>query len=134
MSQNRHWLMSRWCWIIGANYNPRAPHYAKYHEFGCEWQRGEFQDFVEYIETHLGPPPPNKPLLSRKNQRLGWIKGNLKWREQRELTRLGRSATMIKYKNKTQSISAWAEEYGLEYSCLFSRLERGWTIKQAVEQ
>lgn len=41
-------------------------------------------------------------------------------------------AKLITYKGKTQSVTAWAKEYGITSGGLNSRLKRGWDIEKAL--
>ena len=40
----------------------------------------------------------------------------------------------ITYNGKTQTISEWAEEVGMNYFTLYRRLSRGWDIKRALNK
>lgn len=38
----------------------------------------------------------------------------------------------VTYNGKTQTVSEWAEEVGINYFTLYRRLERGWDIEKAL--
>ena len=43
-----------------------------------------------------------------------------------------RRNVFITYKGKTQTIAQWADELNMKYVTLQARLQRGWTIEEAV--
>ena len=70
-------LWRRWTWINQAVYNPLSPdyHYGQNLEIGFR----DFNDFDNYIRTHLGEPQGEFKYLNRIDQTKGWIPGNLRW-------------------------------------------------------
>lgn len=44
------------------------------------------------------------------------------------------SERLIEYEGKTQTLSQWANELGIRVQCLWERLDRGWTIGQALNK
>ena len=40
---------------------------------------------------------------------------------------------MITFNGKTQNISAWAKEVGINYGTLLSRLRKGWPLERAFK-
>jgi hypothetical protein len=39
---------------------------------------------------------------------------------------------LITYNGHTDSISGWAAKIGISRNCIYTRLERGWTVEEAV--
>ena len=136
MQRKTHWLRSRYRWMIGAVYNPNHPDYHWASKYDCDWAlgRGQFQDFIDFVEGRLGQPTKTHKFLSRVDQTKGFTKSNLQWQSGKELGNKHLHGTrMIKFKNKTKTITAWSEEYNINYHTLRCRLNWGWTIKQALE-
>lgn len=46
--------------------------------------------------------------------------------------RLWKGDYTITYNGKTQTVSEWAEEMGINYFTLYRRLQRGWDIERAL--
>jgi hypothetical protein len=46
--------------------------------------------------------------------------------------RLWRGDYTVTYNGKTQTVSEWAEEFGLNYFTLYRRLQRGWDVERAL--
>ena len=133
--QKRHWLNSRYRWMIGAVYNPNNPEYQWAHVYDCDWTygRGQFEDFIDFVENKLGKPTKTHKYLSRKDQTKGWTKKNLIWRSSKELSNKQiRGTRLVKYKGKTTTLALLSEEYGINYHTLRTRIRWGWTLKDAL--
>jgi hypothetical protein len=132
-----HWLHGRYRWMIGAVYNPNHTDYPWASQYDCDWSYGpgQFQDFVEFVESTLGKPTATHKYLSRKDQRQGFTKKNLCWQSGKELCNKHINGTRpLKFKNKTKTLTQWADEYGIGYHTVRTRLEYGWTVKDALTQ
>ena len=131
-----HWLQSRYSWMIGAVYNPNNPEYSWASQYDCDWvngREGDFQNFIDFVETKLGLPTKTHKYLSRIDQTQGWTKKNLAWQSGKELGNKHLNGTRyIKFKNKTKTVTAWADEYNISYHTVRTRLEIGWTVKDAL--
>ena len=135
MTRKTHWLQSRYRWMIGAVYNPRHVDHHWASQYDCDWTygRGQFQDFVEFVEGTLGLPQGDRKFLSRKDQTKGWTKKNLIWQTGKELSNKHINGTRrLKFKNKTKTVTEWSDEYGLNYHTVRCRLNWGWTVKDAL--
>lgn len=58
---------------------------------------------------------------------------NCRWVTQKVQNNNSRNCRFITYKGKKQSLKRWAEELGLNYNTLRSRLRIGWKPKKAFE-
>ena len=111
--------------------NPNNDRYKDYGGRGiilCDkWKT--FEGFLE----DMGPRPDGTSIGRRDNNR-GYFKGNCRW-ETREQQQRNRSVNrMIEYKGEILCVAAWAEKLNLPYSCLSTRINRGWSIERAVTQ
>jgi len=94
----------------------------------------EFWDYVDCVETHLGPAPGpgNIRKLARKDQTKDFTISNMEWSSS---TQVGRRLSYVKYltyKRKRQTIREWSEQTGINFNTLLSRAERGWTPAQIL--
>lgn len=86
-----------------------------------------FENFL----ADMGEKPVGKSL-DRINNNGNYEPGNVKWAtpvEQHNNTRTNRLLTAL---GKTQTVTQWAREIGVEKSVLFNRLGMGWTAEDAI--
>lgn len=93
----------------------------------CKRWSNSFKNFLEDMgECAKGHS------LDRINNNLGYYKVNCRWATPKQQAQNRRSNRKITYDGKTQCLSAWAEEFNMTYSTLYSRLHYGWKIKEAL--
>lgn len=94
----------------------------------------EFWDYVDCVETHLGPMPGpgNVWKLARKDQSKDFTISNMEWSLSKQVGRRLSYAQYITYKRKRLTIREWSELTGINFNTLFSRKERGWTPAQIL--
>lgn len=57
---------------------------------------------------------------------------NCRWTTQKEQQNNKSTTVKIEYHGETLSIKGLAEKYDIDYHCLYARLQRGWSIEQAL--
>lgn len=138
-SHTRHGLFgtsiySRWSSIIQRCANQNDRNYANYGGRGiavCD----EWKESFEAFHAHVSSLPnfgKKGYTLDRSNNSLGYFPGNVRWITQKEQTRNTRSNVNLTYNGKTQCVSAWAEELGMNPIKLAKRLRRGWSLERAL--
>lgn len=72
--------------------------------------------------------------IDRIDNNANYCKSNCRWATIKEQNRNQRSNRLINYNDKTQCVSAWAEELGIKSHTLWTRLfVYKWSIEQALE-
>lgn len=133
MGVKHHPLYKRWCFIKEITTNENSPNYKRYAGAqGIENHFSSFAEFAGYIEKKLGPQPFPGARLHRIDPSDHFRPGNLAWADQKTVSRKQRQVIPVKYRNKTKAISAWAEEYDINYYTLIERYHRGWTPAQML--
>lgn len=109
------------------------PNSVKYQSYGakgisvCERWRLSFENFL----CDMGERPEGT-TIDRIDGSLGYGPGNCRWatiiQQQANIS----TNVNIEFFGKTQNISAWARELGLDASNLAWRLRNGWSIEQAL--
>lgn len=94
----------------------------------CDRWFYSFEDFV----SDMGLPSSNIHQLDRKDNEKGYEPDNCRWVTPKENNNNRRSTHYITFRNKTQSITLWAEELGIKRSTLSNRLLRGFEIQDAL--
>lgn len=133
MKNTKHPHYRRWTGILQAVRNKNSPDYKWAGARGIEIDFGNFKEFAEYIEKKLGPPPTPRHRLHRKNQEKNYAPGNLMWALQPTIGRKSITSVHATYRNKTQSLMDWSEEYGIPYNRLITRYRKGWSMAQCLD-
>jgi len=74
----------------------------------------------------------NGLTLDRKNNNKGYYKDNCRWATRKEQQNNKRNNRILNFKDKSQSVSLWADEVGLIYNTLIARLNHGWSVEDAL--
>lgn len=113
------------------------PHNGSYSYYGG---RGisvapQWEDFFVFL-ADVGKRPSLLHTLDRyPNQNGNYEPGNVRWATRQQQSRNRRSTRLLTYKGVTKPMSEWAEEFGLPYFTLRSRLDSyGWSIERALEE
>lgn len=80
----------------------------------------------------VGERPTPKHQLERKDNNGHYEPGNVRWATSTEQGRNKRSNVILTFKGKTQCVSAWAEEIGLNPMTLGYRIRAGWPVEEAL--
>lgn len=92
-------------------------------EITCEFT--SFNDFYQYVVTKLGPQPGPESRIIRRDMSRSFEPGNLEWGDYSTQQRRQRRCVRISYRRRSQCLTAWCEELGVNYYTVLKRLERG---------
>lgn len=114
--------------IIRCRY-PSAKGYTDYGGRGIKvCQRWlEFSNFLD----DMGAPPVGM-LLERKDNNGNYEPGNCAWVTRVQQMRNKRSNRMLDAFGETKAMSAWAEQFGINYGTLKTRIRNGWNPEKAL--
>lgn len=127
------------CWdsIIQRCTNPNSHNYRLYGGRGisiCAQWRHDFQAFYDHV-TKLPDFQTKGYSLDRIDTNGNYEPSNVRWAtktEQSRNRRVGRYIRLVTFDDKTQSISAWAEETKIPVAILLRRLGMGWPIEKVL--
>jgi hypothetical protein len=95
----------------------------------CETWRDSFEAFYR----DMGPCPSPNHTLERVDGSKGYSPDNCRWATKKEQGRNKRNNRVITYNGKSQPMSAWAEELGINYATLKTRLNKlKWPVERAL--
>jgi hypothetical protein len=123
------------CWeaMLARTTNPNNTAYAQYAGRGisvCDRWSGP-NGFANFYQD-MGQRPSLGHSIERINNDGNYEPGNCRWATQKEQCRNTRKNVLISFQGRTQCISAWAEELGINTSTLYDRLvRRNWSIEKA---
>lgn len=113
--------------------NPDNKRYPLYGERGisvCE----EWISFESFRKWAIKSGYQEGLSLDRKDNNGYYEPNNCRWVTQQEQCNNTRRCKMLTYHGKTQSLADWANELGLNYNTLRSRLRIGWSVEKAFEK
>ena len=84
-----------------------------------------WKDFRIFL-SDMGAPPTGG-TIERRNNNGNYEPGNCHWASRTVQARNTRRSILIAYSDRTQSLSAWAAEFGVNYWRLHARYKLGWT-------
>lgn len=120
------------CWLcmLARCNNPKNKSFLNYGGRGitvCErWY--SFENFL----ADMGDRPDKGYSLERKENDKGYYKDNCKWATPKEQSNNQRSNHLLTFMSKTQNVTQWAEEIGMNPNTLSARVHRGWPIELAL--
>ena len=109
--------------------NPRNSHYPTYGERGIT-VCSRWRDF-EAFYADMGERPPGM-TLNRIDNDGPYSPANCEWASAVTQGRNKASNKLLTFNGKTQPLSAWAEELGMNYNTLNTRVQRGWDDERVL--
>lgn len=103
---------------------------AKYYDRGIKVCQRWSESF-DAFESDMGPRPPGTSI-DRIDNNGNYEPGNCRWATTVQQNRNKRSNRLIEYNGTTQPLSVWAEKTGISRVTISDRLNRGWTIADAL--
>lgn len=113
-------------------FNEKAQAYEHYGGRGitvCDRWRDSFEAFLEDMGLC-----PSEGQLDRIDNDKNYEPGNCRWTTSKIQNRNKRSNHRLTHNGKTQTIAEWAEELGMTWSTLYSRLKNGWSVDRALSE
>lgn len=89
-----------------------------------------FENFLD----DMGHKPSPEHSLDRIDSNRGYEKSNCRWATCTTQNRNRRSNLNLTFNGKTQCMSAWAIEAGLNIQTLYYRLRNGWSPERAITE
>ena len=128
----RHTRLYRvWAGIKNRCLNSNDPLYAYYGARGIticqEWQ----DDFAAFA-AHIGADPGKGYDVGRKDNKLGYQPGNVRWETEAQNARNKRSTRWVVVNGARMSLVEASEAAGIPYKRVHARLAAGWTLNEAL--
>lgn len=123
-----------WRSMINRCNNPEYHGYRNYGGRGigiCE----EWHNFVAFRDWAITSGYNDKLSIDRINQNGNYEPLNCKWSTMKEQENNRRNNHLLTFNGKTQSVSLWSEELGINKNTLFSRVcNMGWSAERALTE
>lgn len=121
-----------WASMIGRCCNPMDKAYSNYGGRGiavCDKWQNDFLDFYNWSMTN----GYEKGLtIDRINVNGNYEPKNCRWVDRMVQANNTRKNKLIEYNGKTQTLQQWCREIGIDHKVIEWRLDRGWTVEQAL--
>ncbi len=88
-------------------------------------------DFTVFVED-MGPRPSLSHSVERINNDGPYSPDNCKWATRLEQCNNRRDNLHITHNGRTQTLSQWAREYGVQGQTIIYRIRNGWPIEEAL--
>ena len=109
--------------------NSNNPYWDRYGGRGiCVCVR--WRSFTNFMED-MGPRPVGR-TLGRIETDEGYYPDNCEWQTPTQQNRNLSSNVLLTFQDRTQCVSAWAEELGIPRARIEGRIRRGWSVEQAL--
>ena len=93
-----------------------------------------WESFDQFL-ADMGPRPSSLYSLDRIDVNGNYAPGNCRWATAKEQANNRQHHNVVTAFGKTQTIQAWADEYGMTRGCLFGRITTlGWPPEKALTE
>lgn len=126
----RHELHRTWANMIQRCTNPNNTHFSEYGGRGiavCE----RWRSFLNFLED-VGPKPSKLHTLERKDNNGNYCLENIRWATRLEQGQNRRDNHVLEYNGIRLTVSEWSRRLGVSYVCILNRIQRGWSVSDAV--
>jgi hypothetical protein len=111
-----------------------CPSNTSYHRYGALGftVSAELHSYEVFL-AYMGPRPFLNASIDRINPLGNYERGNLRWADSTIQNRNKQNNVRLTFDGRTQVLSVWAEETGLNAQTLRNRIKRlGWTVERAL--
>lgn len=109
--------------------NPHDHHYDRYGGRGIGVCRA-WETFPAFLRD-MGERPENATLDRIDNDK-GYCKKNCRWATRTQQQNNVSNNRVIHFREQAQTLSQWAHELGMNVKTLENRLNRGWSVAEAL--
>lgn len=127
-------LYKIWCGIKYRCYNLNSNEYEIYGGRGIGLCKEWNNNFEEFYKWAIANGYKDDLTIDRINVDGNYTPENCRWTTMKIQENNKRNNRIIEYKNRTQTISQWADETGIRKEIIYYRLNHGWSVERTLTQ
>ena len=128
-----HRLNGIWYGMKQRCYNPKHPHYHNYGGKGIKVCKAWAESYLNFAKWALKNGYQDGLTIDRLDNDKGYFPANCRWVTYLEQGKNRATNRVLVYKGKAYIMVDLARETGIKKSTLRERLNRGWSVEEAVE-
>ncbi|CAI8756147.1 HNH endonuclease [Pseudomonas chlororaphis] len=121
----------RWRSMINRCYMKNSKSFPDYGGRGIEVCKAWRESYAEFL-ADMGECPSADLTLDRKDPNGSYEPGNCRWANRVQQNRNSSRNRMLSHDGKTMCVSEWAEQLGINYRTIMTRLNKGWSSERAL--
>lgn len=122
-------LYKRYFKLIQRCENPKDP---MYKDYGARGIRNEFASFIQFKEWAYENGYEEELTLDREDNDGNYSPENCHWISNKKQQSNKRNNVVLEVEGKSQTLTEWANETGIPYAAMCSRVKRGWSDEDTV--
>lgn len=128
----QHWSLTRLQQFYKPEYNSlrSRKQQARYRHIRFDDRLKDLRDWL----IHLGPRPAEGWTVDRIYNRKGYEPGNLRWATAAQQTENRKVTKWHVVNGKPMTTAQLAKQLGLSYTCVYKRLQHGWTVDRLLDE
>lgn len=120
--------------IIDRCYNQKHPHYHRYGGRGITLCEEWLNDFLSFYNWSMANGYADNLTIDRIDNDKGYSPENCRWATEKEQHNNTSQNHLITMNGKTQNVTQWCEELGVNRAYVYRRLKKGWSPEKAFYQ
>ena len=130
-------LFKRWCQIKARCFTKTSTSYERYGAKGitmCDEWKNDFKSFEKwaYENGYDEYLPSTECTLDRIDNSKGYSPDNCRWVTSKDQANNQTTNVILSYNGKSQTISQWADEIGIDKRILYARRKLGWSDEDII--
>lgn len=121
----------RWRSMINRCYMKNSKSFRDYGGRGIAVCDAWRESFVAFLDD-MGECPSGDLTLDRIDPNGNYEPGNCRWATRVQQNRNSSRNRMLSYAGQTMCVSEWAEQLGLNYRTIMTRLSKGWSTERTL--